>query len=535
MRVPRLGLAIVYFACAGLLSGEALQITTTPSHTPTQTPTITPTPTATPTGGPGAHPTPWAAASPEFAVNETTGTKQPPSVAMGAENRFMAVWSSDGDGDGLGIYGRVFDAAGTPLGGEFQVNTTTLGYQVSPEIAASPSGNFVVVWATSTSQDESDIRAQVLDADGAKIGSEILVNAYTTGRQSFPDVSSLDTGFTVVWMSAGPSPAPDPDGVYLRRFSPLGVPQGGDFLVNTYTAGYQGSAKVSSNTYGTVVVWQSVDQDGDMSGIYEQVYDETGAAVGPERRINSQTAGNQTDPSVAMGDWGPEYIIVWKTTGTAGGDGIWGRGVNRGAAFLGPDFRISANGAGYGGPKVAIDHTWFGGFVVTWSGRQPAPEGIQTAPHTSPPLDTAVFAQRFNNAPFPTTGFYLVQPPRRGETFQVDTQTYQTQAFPDIASRDDGRFVVVWRSNFEDASIGIEARRFDFPGALPMKVDTRSSGGASNVNGVLEAGERVTVDPGWRTRSTPTLSLSGTAANPTGPVGSSPTCSRRRTWTSATS
>ncbi len=54
-----------------------------------------------------------------------------------------------------------------------------------------------------------------------------------------------------------------------------------------------------------------------------------------------------------------------------------------------------------------------------------------------------------------------------------------------------------------------------------MKVDDRASGGASNVNGVLEAGERVTLDPAWRNSAPATepLPLTGSASNPTGAPG----------------
>jgi len=516
----RMAIAAACLGGAHLLSAEALRITTTPSHTATVSPTVTPTPTATP--GSGVRPTPWAAASFEFGVNESTGIRQAPAVAMGQDSRIMAVWQGASDGAGRGIFARLFDAACAPLGGEFQVNTTTAGEQYLPAIAASPSGAFVVVWASATTDSDADIRAQVFDPAGTPVGSEVPINAYTTGRQVYPDVAANNDVYTVVWMNDGesglPGPAADPGGVYLRRFSLTGSPQGGDVLVNTYTTGFQGAPKASSNSSGAVVVWQSADQDGDMSGIYAQVYDAAGIPSGPERRINSRTAGDQTRPNVAMGGYGPEFVIVWRAAGTPDADGIWARGVNRASEFLGPEFRVSENGAGYGGPSAAFDTSYAGGFIVAWSGQQPAAGNSPGTRQGPPPLDTAIFAQRFNNAPFPTTGFYYLQPPRRGEAFQVDTQRYQGQSFPDIAWGQ-GRFVVAWQSNFEDATIGIQARRFDFPGALPTKVDARPSGGASNINGVLESGERVTVEPAWRARFPTTMPLSGFAYGVTGPAG----------------
>ena len=150
MRVPRLGLAIVCFGCAGLLSGEALQITTTPSHTATHTPTPTPTATSSPTVVATPKPTPWAVFGGEFQVNTTsTGDQFSPAVAIGANDGFVIVWT-DGqqNGSGSGLIGRRFDAIGNPLSAEFPINSITTGDQAEAAIASGP-GGFVVAWSSS--------------------------------------------------------------------------------------------------------------------------------------------------------------------------------------------------------------------------------------------------------------------------------------------------------------------------------------------------------------------------------------------------
>jgi hypothetical protein len=53
-----------------------------------------------------------------------------------------------------------------------------------------------------------------------------------------------------------------------------------------------------------------------------------------------------------------------------------------------------------------------------------------------------------------------------------------------------------------------------------LAVDARSSAGTfSNVNGILEPGEVVNVDPGWRNITSASLALTGTATSLTGPAG----------------
>jgi hypothetical protein len=49
-----------------------------------------------------------------------------------------------------------------------------------------------------------------------------------------------------------------------------------------------------------VVTWQSYGQDGDADGIYAQRYNALGVPQGGEFRVNSTTANFQTTPSVAM-------------------------------------------------------------------------------------------------------------------------------------------------------------------------------------------------------------------------------------------
>jgi hypothetical protein len=97
-----------------------------------------------------------AARGAEFRVNSyTTSAQWFPSIAMAAGGSFVVTWGSHGqDGNNWGIFGQRYDTAGSPHGGEFRVNSTTLGLQSGPAIAMDPADNFVVVW---TGEDGSDV------------------------------------------------------------------------------------------------------------------------------------------------------------------------------------------------------------------------------------------------------------------------------------------------------------------------------------------------------------------------------------------
>jgi hypothetical protein len=162
------------------------------------------------------------------------------------------------DGSSYGIFGRRFHASGVPLGSEFGVNTQTAGFQDEPVVAPAANGDFVVVW-TSDGQDgnSTGIFGRRFNAAGVAQASEFQVNSHTTSFQVRPSVASDASGnFVVVWGSSGQDGYST--GVFGQRFNATGVALGGEFQVNSYTAGIQDRAAVASDADGDfIVVWDS--------------------------------------------------------------------------------------------------------------------------------------------------------------------------------------------------------------------------------------------------------------------------------------
>src|SRR4051812_48545164 len=139
---------------------------------------------------------------------------------------------------------RLFSLA--PAGGEFLVNQVISQQQRDPAVAVDARGDLVVVWASNgntgagANQDASGlgVYARRYDAAGTPLGGEFRVNTYTTGDQSQPAVAvDADGDFIVTWTSLGQEG--DVGGVYAQRYTAAGVPRGGEFRVNTTTAGLQ--------------------------------------------------------------------------------------------------------------------------------------------------------------------------------------------------------------------------------------------------------------------------------------------------------
>ena len=107
-----------------------------------------------------------------------TSTQEAPSVTTLGDGGWLVTWQSLGqDGSGYGIYQQRYDASGNTVGGETKVNTTTFSFQFLPRVTALKDGGWLVTWQ-SMGQDSSGygVYQQRYDADGNSIGGETQVN-----------------------------------------------------------------------------------------------------------------------------------------------------------------------------------------------------------------------------------------------------------------------------------------------------------------------------------------------------------------------
>lgn len=305
----------------------------------------------------------------EFQVNTYTTLYQWYSaIAMDADGDFVVVWTSYGqDGDGDGIFAQRFNSACTPVGSEFQVNTVATDDQRLPGVAMNANGDFVIVWTTwDFANLTSDVYARRYDASGTPQGTEFRVNTFTLGLQYSPAVAvDADGNFVVVWNS-------DQDGgwygIFAQRYDASGTPQGDEFQVNTYTFEVQVEPAVAMGADGRfVVVWQSFGQDGYGYGIFGQRYAADGLPQGGEFQVNTYPANDQDSPAVAMGADG-RFVVAWQSYGQDGSEyGVFAQRFAADGLPQGGEFRVNTFKAGNQGypPAIAIDAA--GDFVVAWS------------------------------------------------------------------------------------------------------------------------------------------------------------------------
>ena len=304
----------------------------------------------------------------EFRVNTyTTNSQGFGVVAMDADGDFVVSWLSiDQDGWGEGVYAQRYNADGSPVGTEFQVNTETLLVKGSPSVAMDADGDFVVSWSSSGQDgDSSGVYAQRFSADGSAVGTEFQVNTYTTTDQEYPSVAmDADGDFVVSWASEGQDG--DGFGVYAQRFSADGSAVGTEFQVNTYTTSDQENSSVAMDADGDFVVsWESVNQDGSGEGVYAQRYNADGSPVGTEFQVNTYITSDQENPSVAM-DADGDFVVSWQSFAQDGSfSGVYSRRYTADGMPVASEFRVNTQTfSNQANPNVAMDAD--GDFVVSW-------------------------------------------------------------------------------------------------------------------------------------------------------------------------
>jgi Matrixin len=311
--------------------------------------------------------------------------------------------------------------------------------------------------------------------------SDTLVNATTTNNQltsadGHKNVATDSQGnYVVTWQNYGQDGSGW--GVYAQRYNSQGVAQGGAFLVNTTTAGDQTDPSVAMAASGNfVIVWTSAGQDGSGLGVFGQLFSSNGAATGKEFRVNTTTAGDQYDASVAMSNSGG-FVVVWVSANQDGsGLGVYGRSYNAAASLLagGGEFRVNAATTGdQSNPSVAMDGN--GDFVIAWTSAGQDRSGL------------GVYAQRYNNAS-----------QAQGGEFLVDATTSGDQTSPSVAMDQGGNFVIAWASYGQDApnSWGVYDKAYNSSGGVlsgETLVNTTTAGDQVSPSAALDSSDNVLV------------------------------------------
>jgi VCBS repeat-containing protein len=346
------------------------------------------------------------------------------SVAMANNGSYAVVYTdSKGSGD---IYVALFDAQGAKLGAPTLVNTSVSPSAVQGQASIAmdkTTGDFIVSWQGEGTADAVGVYYRRFYASGVALDPvELLANNTVSGQQTNPVIGIRTIhDFYIAWNDSDLDASGS--AIVVGHFTDSGLPT--QIQVNTTTASNQRNPSIAISSTGQVVIaWESELQDSSQTGIYFRQFDSTLSVGSPETRVNTLTQGRQSSPVVSMNSAG-EFVIAWETEGIDG-SGL-GIAVQR--------FTASASPAGVNigpvnsyttenqeRPNIALADD--GSFVVTWSSFDQDSGG-----------STGVFAQAFK-----------ADGSRDGNEFSINTSKALNQENPAIAYNGSNA-VIVWNGN----------------------------------------------------------------------------------------
>ncbi len=316
---------------------------------------------------------------PEFQVNPSHGAYDDvPSAGIASDGTGVVVYNGNA---GLNKYLRFLDSTGLPHGALQRLNEILdEGFPEFQHLDLAPDGEGFACW----NGDGARARCRKVFASGSLGTEQIEVSSrpYVYGeREGIPDVAVREDGSAVVvWLYNVDDPDTQVRNYYIegRYLDPSGTPEGDVFRVATtlepLTVVGVSVAVISPDR--SLVSWNESGADGNGNGVKAQFVDRSGSLVGPAFIVNSFVAGDQQLPSVDA-DLQGRSVVVWESVGQDGSQtGIYGQRFDRDGARLGGEFQVTSNApSDQTWPSVAVDS--FGNFVVVYESFQESNELVQ--------------------------------------------------------------------------------------------------------------------------------------------------------------
>ncbi len=302
-------------------------------------------------------------------------------------------------------------------------------------------------------------------------GNRLTVNATLEGSQANPSVAIDRLGYSYVAFQSsnffGVPEDGDGVGIFGRTLDWMGLPVGGQWQVNAFTTGDQTDPSVVIGdlvAVSGVAFNDSSGRDGDANGVFYQKFVNNVAQFIPDFQVNQMSLGDQFDSFslVKRGSLGLNFdvLVGFESFRSGMGSDLYLRG-----GFYQPMAPVA--GATMAARDVSGNEFRVNTFTPGYQGRG---DGCSFSDDSfvvtwfSGNQDGdygGIFGQRFDAANAPV-----------GTEFQVNSYTTGNQDRPKVACDDNG-FVVAWTSDnyfgpSEDgAGAGVVARRFD-RSAIPV-------------------------------------------------------------------
>ncbi|MCV2890995.1 calcium-binding protein [Ruegeria aquimaris] len=409
----------------------------------------------------------------EFAVNNARASvvgafSDGVNITVLDNGNIVAVW--DDATAPSSIHAQILTPEGTPVGDSFQISQPSLvpgGGELphwSPTVTPTAAGGFFVAWVVEEYNGGYNTGRNVLgrtyDASGTALNDQFVVAnqvsdsgwVVTSSWETYPSLDTLSDGRIVMAFY-------DDLDITVKVLSADGTSTLQNTHVNTSsTTLWQRDPSVAALSGGGFVVsWSDDLEDEGGHGVYAQIYDATGAAVGGNFRVNSDSTGVQNSP-VAVGLAGGGFAIAFADSWAEHIPDSWNhvavRVYDAAGNPLGADIHADPHlGDGQGGAyDIGMEALPDGGFMI-----------LRTRHVDYHDVRNDIYGTRYDAA-----GNQM------GDSFLINSfQTYH-QSKPRVVALEDGQIATVWYDwGSTDRANGLYGQVFDVAqlGGTPTEED----------------------------------------------------------------
>lgn len=339
--------------------------------------------------------------------------------------------------------------------------TTSLTLTVLSDAAAitGTAGNDTLLSLTSNDTIDGGAGTDVLNLSGTLTG-------HTLGFAADGTLTITDTGGT-----DGTDTVTNVESLKLPDATVTVGVEAAEFLVNTTTTSNERDVRITDlDDGGFLMVWQQYSSPTSVGTTYAQRYDAIGAKVGSQFAIGPAAAGTQHPFMAVEGLHGGSYVVAWPSTYTLGtGTDIIMQVYNSSGTAVGGNITVPSTTTGQD-EAVDIVEVGNGLFMVTWvnTGNDGSAEGV--------------FGRVYDS----TTAT------AKGNQFQLNTSTANSQTGYDVAQLEGGNVVVAYQSDHGTASnSAIYFRVLQWNDSTNAMTEVTAETAASTAGGNVEQSAKV--------------------------------------------
>jgi hypothetical protein len=279
-----------------------------------------------------------------FVINEPSGSDQRgATVTVRRDNSAVVAWEDWRRNNGA-IYAQVLDAQGNKVGPNIWVNSSGTWQAYGASIGSDSAGNFALAWEDARAG--WDVWCQRYDAQANPLGGNYRVNNIPNTVIALPTPSLAmhgDGSFVVVWSDYRDDTSNA--NIYCQLFSANGDTLGTNFRVNDFIAGkYHHSARVTCDAQGDFFVTWTDNRDG-RDNIYCQMFNSQGLRLGNNLRLNDNAALTNCGGSFVAFSPRNEFWTVW-TDNREGRSNIYCQRLSADRNPIGANFRVNDDSFG---------------------------------------------------------------------------------------------------------------------------------------------------------------------------------------------